>query len=61
MPSTGEITETSFSAANNQAAAANVTGLAFAEASVRSFKAIVSVTIDATADLYAQYELRGLQ
>ena len=60
-PSVGELPETSFSAANNQAAAANVTGFAFAEATTRSFRAIVSVSIDATADLYEQFELRGLQ
>jgi hypothetical protein len=59
--SAGDIDETSFSLANNQASAANVTGLAFANATVRSFKALVSVEIDATADLYEVFELVGVQ
>lgn len=59
--SAGDISETSFSAANNQVAAANVTGLAFANGTVRSFDALVSVTIDATADLYESFRLLGVQ
>lgn len=59
--SAGDISETSFSAANNQAVAANVTGLAFANATVRSFKALVSVSIDATSDLFEVFELLGVQ
>lgn len=59
--SAGDINETSFSAANNQAAAANVTGLAFANATVRSFDAQVSVAIDATASLFETFNLRGIQ
>lgn len=61
-PSTGDISkEQSFSASNNQSSAANVTGFAFPQSNVRSFFAYVSVTINASANLYAQYELRGLQ
>jgi hypothetical protein len=41
--SAGDIQETSFSAADNQAAPANVTGLAFANGVVRSFEAQVSI------------------
>jgi hypothetical protein len=59
--STGDLNQTSFSAVNNQAAAANVTGLAFANASVRSFEAQVSVTILATGNLYEVFTLRGIQ
>lgn len=59
--SAGDIAETSFSGANNQAAAANVTGLAFANATVRSFSAHVSVQVDATADLYEEFHLQGIQ
>jgi hypothetical protein len=59
--SAGDINETSFSAANNQVAAANVTGLAFANATVRSFDAQVSVAIDATASLFETFNLRGIQ
>jgi hypothetical protein len=59
--SAGDIEETSFAAANNVSSPANVTGLAFANATVRSFKALVSVEIDATADLYETFELLGVQ
>lgn len=59
--STGDIDETSFSLANNQAAAANVTGLAFANGTVRSFQALVSVFINATSSLYEVFTLRGIQ
>jgi hypothetical protein len=61
LTSAGDINESSFSAANNQAAAANVTGLAFANGTVRSFKALVSVAIDATADLFESFELQAIQ
>jgi hypothetical protein len=59
--SAGDISETSFSIANNQSTPANVTGLVFANATVRSFEALVSVTIDATAGLFETYTLRGIQ
>lgn len=59
--SAGDIQETSFSAANNQAAAANVTSFAFANGVVRSFSAQVSVRIDATADLFETFTLSGIQ
>lgn len=58
--SAGDIQETSFSIANNQGSAANVTGLAFAAGVVRGFKALVSVEIDGTADLYETFELVGI-
>lgn len=58
--SAGDISETSFSAANNQVAAASVTGLAFAAGVVRGFKALVSVEIDATLDSYETFELVGI-
>lgn len=59
--SAGDINETSFSLANNQATPANVTGFLFAPATVRSFEALVSVEIDATAELYEVLTLRGIQ
>lgn len=59
--SAGDINETSFSLANNQASPANVTGFLFAPATVRSFEALVSVEIDATADLFEVFTLRGIQ
>jgi len=60
LSSAGDINESSFSAANNQGSAADVTGLAFASVSVRSFKALISVEIDATADLYESFEILGV-
>lgn len=59
--SAGDIDETSFSMVNNQSLSADVTGLAFANATVRSFKALVSVEVDATADLFEAFELIGVQ
>lgn len=59
--SIGDIQETSFSAANNQVAVANVTGLLFPNATVRSFEAQVAVLIDATTDLYEKFRLEGIQ
>lgn len=59
--SAGDINETSFSLANNQASPANVTGLAFANAVVRSFEALVSVERDADSDLFEVFTLRGIQ
>ena len=61
LKSTGDIDQTSFSLVNNQVAAADVTGLVFSNASVRSFEALVSVTIDATSDLFESFKLYGVQ
>lgn len=61
LGSAGDIRETSFAAANNVASPADVTGLAFANGVVRSFVAQVSVALDATADLFEVYELKGVQ
>jgi hypothetical protein len=61
VKSSGDINQTSFSASNNQVAAADVTGFAFANGAVRSFRAIASVYIDATSDLYESFIIHGLQ
>jgi len=53
--------ETSFSIANNQAIAANVTGLAFANADIRAAFVKYSIFIDATSDLYEAGELELIQ
>lgn len=53
--------EDSFSGSNNQSTPANVTGFAFANANVRSFKAFVDVQVDATANLYEVVEILGIQ
>jgi hypothetical protein len=58
--SAGDIEETSFAVANSQAVAANVTGFAFSNSVVRSFKALVSIQIDATLDLWETVELIGI-
>ena len=59
--SPGDIAQTSFSLANNQASPADVTGFAFANASVRSFDALVSVSVDATSDVFETFKLLGVQ
>lgn len=56
--STGDIKETSFTAADNQSSPANVTGFAFANGTVRSFDALVSIVRNTT---YAAYKLVGIQ
>ena len=61
LNSAGDINESSFSLANNQSSAADVTGLAFANATVRSFDALVSVMIDATSDSFEVFKLMGVQ
>lgn len=58
---TGDIAPTSFSMSDGQAVAANVTGFAFANGSVRAFKALASVSVDATADLFETFELNAVQ
>jgi hypothetical protein len=59
--SAGDLAETSFSIANSQATAANITGFAFANGVVRSFEALVSVSVSATASLYEALKITGIQ
>jgi len=59
--SNGDINETLFNAANNQSTPVDVVGLAFANASVRSFRALLSIVIDADSDLFEAFELLGIQ
>jgi hypothetical protein len=59
--SPNDIPETSFSPVNNQTSPANVTGLTFNNAQVRSFEALVSVAIDATSSLFESIKLHGIQ
>ncbi len=61
MFNVGDIVPTSFTAANNQSSATNVTGLTFANATVRSFRALVSIYVNATASLYESVTLQGIQ
>jgi hypothetical protein len=55
-----DIPDTSFAGAANASNVA-VTGFAFANANVRSFEALVSVSIDATVDLFEVFTIRGIQ
>lgn len=57
----GDINETSFTIANNQAVSANVTGLAFNNANVRSAEIQYSILIDADADLYEEGVIHAVQ
>jgi hypothetical protein len=57
---TGDILPTDFAIVNNQTSAANVTGLSFASG-LKGFRALVSVSIDATTDLVETFELLGVQ
>jgi hypothetical protein len=57
----GDIVPSTFSFANNQASPANVTGLAFANGSVGSFKALLRVKTLATSNVYTTVELFGTQ
>lgn len=56
-----DIQETAFTNATNVATNEDITGLVFSNAAVRSFEALISVVIDATADLFATYKLYGIQ
>lgn len=57
---TGDIGQSSFAAAQTQTNA-TLTGLTFANATVRSFEAQVSVAISATSSLFESFNLRGIQ
>jgi hypothetical protein len=58
VSSPGDIAETSFTAADNQVAPADITGFAFANGVVRSFDALVSIVRNNT---YSSYKLNGIQ
>lgn len=58
---TADIPETVYSSIVDVPVNETITGLAFPTASVRSFKAQVSVVISATSNIYAAYDLVGIQ
>lgn len=60
-PSTGDILQTSWSGLLNNTSNQNITGLAFSNASVRSFDVLLSCYIDATTDQYSNFKLNGIQ
>lgn len=58
--SSGDIGESSDSLLQSQTDTV-VTGFSFSNVNIRSFSAHVSVTIDATTDLYEEFEIKGIQ
>lgn len=56
-----DIPDTSFSASNNVSSPANVTGLVFNNANVRSAQILLSVTVIATTNLYQFFTLNVIQ
>jgi hypothetical protein len=54
-------TQQTFLGSNNQASAADITGLLFSYTTVRSFTVQMAVTVIATANLYSQIEIKGVQ
>ena len=61
IASVGDLNELSDSLNNNQVAPANVNGLVFANADVRSANITYSIIIDATADLYEEGTIKLVQ
>lgn len=61
LKGTGGINETEFLIANNQSVAADVTGFLFANATVRSFTAQVSIFINADTELHELVIIHGMQ
>lgn len=57
----GDINHTSFSLANNQVTPTNITGLSFANGTVRAATVDYSIEIDATANLYEKGVLELIQ
>lgn len=58
--STGDIAPSSFNLVNNQAIPANVTGLLFNPAVVRSFDILLSIYINATTPVYEAIRVTGI-
>lgn len=59
--SSSDIQETSFSLTNNQTTLTDITAFIFPNVNVRSFQALVSVSIDATSDLFEEFHINGIQ
>jgi hypothetical protein len=57
----GDIAKTDFSAAQTQVTPVDVVGLAFNNASVRSFVADINVVVSATIPLYRRCTIKGIQ
>lgn len=61
LANTGDINDTLFNSANNTSSPANVTGLSFANGSIRAAQILLSVVVDATADLYEVFNIEVVQ
>ena len=61
LGASGDILETSFSLVNGQSSLTNITSFIFSNAIVRSFDALVSISISATSNLYETIEIKGIQ
>lgn len=59
--SAGDINETSFTGLANNTANQTITGLAFANATVRSARIQLSIALSATSNQYAVYDLMAIQ
>lgn len=59
--SPGDLAEASFSISNNQSTLSNITGFTFSNSVVRSFQALVSVSVSATSNLYEEFQINGIQ
>lgn len=57
----GQIEEQSFNIVNNQISYSDITGLAFNNAEIRSFDALLSISINAATPLYESIKLTGIQ
>lgn len=57
----GDLTQVSFGLANNQTIFADVTGVSFTNADIRSAEIFYSVKIDATADLFESGKILAIQ
>lgn len=57
----GDVSETFWSGIANNTLNQSITGLSFANAAVRGFKAEATILINATSNLYAKYTLDGIQ
>lgn len=57
----GDVAPGSFSLSNNQSSASNVTGLAFANGSIRSAQVQYAISIDADSDLFEEGTIELLQ
>lgn len=59
--SPGDISEKEYTLSNSQVVPESITDFSFSNAIVRGFSALVTVEIDATADLFEQFTLNGVQ